>query len=263
MFEANLFSEEDASPSFAFVILKSDLPTHHKVYALVSHLNSDIPSIREQGEAALKQLPAVANEAMINSLSHPHPGVRRQLIRIICSRQKPTELAPVLGRILDDPVESVRHEAALQLSRIGAPAYPILSEALDSKIASRASAASLAIHSLHADAWPLWIDLLDTSDSELRERSIRMLTRSGHEAVGPLIDELKTESPVARENAYNVLLQLENTALPNVREALSNDTSIVREKACALLGSWGDEDAILPLCNMFRDADSDVRTAAA
>ena len=221
-------------------------------------------------------------------LSEPNPQARVSAALLLRYVDRPdvAQVIPPLVRLLDDPVEAVRNQAANTLSSVGPEAVPALLDVIrgqgttSGRHDTGVRLQRLAVETLGSLAWrseeakQALLDILQDPrvHTVVRYSAFSGLGQLGTGAPGVapvLVDLLRrtTEDPSLRQAAIFTLEKLKPDPAPieALGEALHDPDIFVRRTAAWALGRFGPAaKAALPqLQAALLDPDNEVRLSAA
>ncbi|MCA9886105.1 MAG: HEAT repeat domain-containing protein [Anaerolineae bacterium] len=203
---------------------------------LISLLDSDEPSLRQQAAIALSRMKdARVIQPLLTALSDEDGTVRANAATGLGENQAAAAIEPLIELLRNDEQDIVRERAAVALAQIGNErAIDPLIEALDDRA--------------------VWV----------RNRVIYLLGTSRHpRAVDPLLEQLKHKDPVIRSNAAWALGAIaDERALEPLLALLDAKNDDLRGNAAWALGQLGDERAVEPLFPVLDDPIPAVRGKA-
>jgi HEAT repeat protein len=248
-------------------------PTAQEVAPL---LNDPDPNVRQVAVVVLGQIGAPAVSALASALDEKQPLVVRIFAASGLLRVGPpaAPAAEALGKSLSDADEGLRVNAALALSRIGAPALPVLRRALAGE--KSAAAAARGLGWMAKDAAPAVDDLKRTAASgpaNARISATAALVRiTGDPGTGlpfltTLIAAKDKPAPLRMEAIERVgeMQEKGRGASASLRTALDDADPGVRAAAALALARVGslEADTNAALTRRLSDPDPNVQTYAA
>ncbi len=222
------------------------------------------PEIRRKSVNALVDIGKPATPHLINSIDHPNPRVREDIIETL-GRIKDPEALEVIISTLDDPGWEVRRNAVKALGLIkGEEAVNPLIQALDDenkKVRTNALASLGKIGDIRAQKF--FIESFKGKNKQTHKIVTKALIKIGPSSVDSLIGFLKDSEDEVRGRAAEALGEIGDIkATPFLVELLKDDISDVRIKAADALGQLKDSAAIGPLVEARNDDDYEVAEVA-
>jgi HEAT repeat protein len=208
-----------------------------------------------------------AVSACMDALQSHDAKVRRAAASALGTLGAVAAVPKLLEVVLDEDTETSR-EAGYALAKIGTPALEGLTQIMrEAPVSAKITAATALGIIGDQTSIPVLVSALKDRDSYLQIAVANALARFNDPAVvAPLIGALEESSSSAfnygvREEASTALLKMGPAVIEPLLEALQTASSRSRLFIIKLLGELPDPRSFLPLANLLRDSDTEVRKA--
>ncbi|MCU0514804.1 MAG: HEAT repeat domain-containing protein [Anaerolineae bacterium] len=231
---------------------------------LLSLLADDTPPVQARAAVALGGFtrdPRVVN-ALLTGAAHPQPIVRSGVIQGLAKAGTDERIVRMLNRMVEDSDPDVRQlaAAAIQYQRGDVMAFQRITSINDSAV-QHAVARIQEDGRLDEDD----MEAMRNSNPRVRARLLEMVTEDGKtSAVNLIMPGLNDINPAVRQSAIDALVRLGAKIVPTLLEVVQTHKSrFTRAGAAEALGLIGEGSAVAVLVSALKDAEPQVRAAAA
>lgn len=253
------------------------------VFAVIDHLNSADPIIRQHSAVTLGEIKDQrALKPLIKSLAQGDVGTRASSAYALGNLENKEALEPLINAFIEDLDPEVRQYAAESIAQIEKDKNltSLIEYAADNDINTRkeialshfsdfliqtAGQTKKGFVPVIPDKFKYYIEMLASQDQSVRAEGISLLVNSKDPSVNSLmISLLEDHNPYIAMAAVDFLVETRNLAsLDYLIELLLDPKAILRQKAAWALGELGDNRALKPLLNTLNHEDPGTRATAA